>query len=108
MGGRMRRGEVWWGEAAPPVGARPFLVVSRDILNQIRDSVIVSPVTSRIRGVPTEVTLGAAEGLPRPSAANLNTLMTLKQQQFTQMAGTLSPARLEEVNAALRWALDLD
>ncbi len=104
----MRRGEVWWGEAAPPVGARPFLVVSRDILNQVRDTVIVSPVTSRIRRVPTEVMLGTAEGLPRPSVANLNTLMTLKQHQFTRLAGSLAPARIEEVNTALRWALDLD
>jgi len=63
------RGEVWWGET-PDEKGRPFLVVSRDGANAVMQRVLVAPVTRRVRGLPSELELGAAEGLPSACAAS--------------------------------------
>ena len=57
------RGELWWGEA-PDERGRPFLVVSRDAAIEVMARVLVAPVTTRIRGLPSEVALGRSESLP--------------------------------------------
>src|SRR5207248_5457074 len=65
------RGEVWWGET-PEEKGRPFLVISRDATNRVMQRVLVAPVTSRIRGIPSELPLGEGEGLPLPSVATFH------------------------------------
>lgn len=65
-------------------------------------------VTTRPRSLRAEVELGPAEGLNRPSVANMETLSTIPKRQFIRRIGSLSPTRMGEVDAALRWAFDLD
>ena len=62
----MKRGEIWWAELAPPAGRRPVLLLSRDEAYSIRELVIVAPVTTRIRHIPSEVSLDLEDGLPKP------------------------------------------
>lgn len=103
----MRRGEVWWAALDPPTGRRPVVLISRDDAYLRRQLVIVAPVTTRIRGIPSEVTLGPAEGLPRECVANLDTLTTINKARLEQLVCALSPDRLEAVNSALRYAVGL-
>ncbi len=104
----MRRGEVWWGEAPAPVGRRPFLIVSRDDLNEVRGRVVVAVVTARIRGLPTEVALGADEGLPRECVVNLGDLAVITKADLFTLAGRIDAAKLRQVEDALRLVLALD
>ena len=67
------RGEIWWGET-PEEKGRPFLVVSRDAANRVMQRILVAPVTRHIRGVPSELPLGDAEGLPQRSVASFDNL----------------------------------
>ncbi len=51
----MKRGEIWWAELAPPAGRRPVLLLSRNEAYAVRELVMVAPLTTRIRGIPSEV-----------------------------------------------------
>src|SRR5947199_10761165 len=66
----MRRGEVWWADLPPPAGRRPVVLLSRNEAYAVRQLVIVAPITTRVRRIPTEVPLGPEEGLPKASAVN--------------------------------------
>lgn len=67
------RGEPWWGEF-PAEKGRPFLVVSRDAANRVMQRVLVAPITTRIRSVPSELPVGTTEGLPFDSVASFDNL----------------------------------
>ncbi len=104
----MKRGEVWWAELPPPVGRRPVVLVSRDEAYGVRELVTVVPVTTRIRDIPVEVRLGRAEGLRRRCVANADTVTTIPKDTLVEYAGTLSAAKEEDLDAALRFALALE
>ncbi len=99
------RGEVWWGES-PDQKGRPYLVVSRDVANSAMQRVLVAPVTTRVRGVPSELDLGAGEGLPHPSVASFDNLRPFPKAMLVRRLGTLSAARAGDICAAARATLD--
>jgi len=98
------RGELWWGET-PDEKGRPFLVVSRDAANHVMQRVLVAPVTRRVRGLPSELALGAAEGLPVESVASFDNLRPFPKAMLVRRLGTLGP-RLHEICHAAGAALD--
>ncbi|HKB16684.1 MAG TPA: type II toxin-antitoxin system PemK/MazF family toxin, partial [Planctomycetota bacterium] len=59
----MRRGEVWWATLRGRAGRRPVVLVTRDEAYPLRELVTVVPVTTRVRGIATEVALGPEDGL---------------------------------------------
>ncbi len=68
-------------------------------------SVTVAPVTSSIRGVPSEVLLDETDGMKRPCAVNLHNLITVSQRHLGRSIAFLSTDRMEQVCAALAFAL---
>ena len=103
----MRRGEVWWAELPPPAGRRPVVLLSRDEAYPVRELVTVAPLTTRSRRIPSEVTLGRADGLPRRCVANLDTITTIPKRMLTHRLCTLGPGKRAAVDRALRFALGL-
>jgi mRNA interferase MazF len=95
---------VWWGEAQDEKG-RPFLVVSRDAANEVMQRVLVAPVSRRIRGLPSELTLGADEGLPVESVASFDNLRPLPKAMLVRRLGALGP-RLHEICQVAAATLD--
>jgi mRNA interferase MazF len=69
--------------------------------------VTIAPVTTRIRGIPVEVPLGPKDGLPRASVVNLDEITTIQMSTLNRHVTTLSPEKMDEVNRAIRFALDL-
>lgn len=57
------RGEVWWSEDEH-LGRRPVLVLSRAAVLPVLARPLVAPLTTRVRGLPTEVHLDDDDGLP--------------------------------------------
>ena len=104
----MKRGDVWWAQLPAPVGRRPVVLVSRDEAYRVRELVIVVPLTTRRRDIPVEVPLGREEGLAKRCVANADTVTTIPQKMLVEYAGTLSGAKMDSLDAALRFALDLD
>lgn len=103
----MQRGEIWWAELPPPVGRRPVVLLSRNEAYRVRAMVTIAPVTTRIRGIPVEVALGPEEGLPKRSVANCDTLTTIPHRQLQERIGRLNAAKIQELEDAIRFALDL-
>lgn len=93
------RGEVWWGET-PDEKGRPFLVVSRNAANEVMQRVLVAPVTTRVRGIPSELPLGPAEGLPVQSVASFDNLRPFPQAVLVRRLGSLGPRQHEICRAA--------
>ncbi len=103
----MHRGEVWWANLPAPVGRRPVLLLSRNAAYRVRELITVAPVTSRVRGIPSEVSLGSDEGLPKACAANLDSLTTIPKRSLESRVAMLSPSKLNHVERALHFSLGL-
>jgi len=101
----MQRGEIRWYRFGAPDKRRPVLVLTRDTALEFLGEVTVAPVTSTVRDIPTEVLLTEADGMPRSSAVNLDHLQTVPQERMGALIATLPASRMEEVRAALLFAL---
>jgi mRNA interferase MazF len=84
------------------------LLLSRDRAYVVRDLIVVTPLTTRVRGIRAEVRLGPEDGLPRPSVANLDVITTVPKGGLKRRITTLSAAKLQAVDVAIRFALGLE
>ncbi len=103
----MRRGEIWWARMPEPSGRRPVVLVSRDSAYAVRASITVVEVSTTIRGIPSEVPLGAGDGMKRKCVANADNLLTIPKRWLETRHGQLRPEKLEDLDRALRFALSL-
>ena len=106
----MKRGDLYRVRRPPadPRPARVFVVVSRQALvESAYATVVCAPVFSARHGLPTQVPVGAAEGLKHDSAIHCDGLMSLEKARLTDYIGALAPARIGELDAALAAALAL-
>ncbi len=108
MAGRVERGEVRLYRFPSPDKERPVLVLSRDSAIPYLSRVTVAPITSTIRGVPSEVALGPEDGMKHPCAANLHDVMTVAQAGLGRRLAQLDAARMRQICAALAFALGCD
>ena len=80
--------------------------MTRDPMGRILHSVICAPITSTIRGISTEVPVGAEAGLVQPSVANLDNLFLLDRSRLVRRLGVASPDTMGTACAALAIAVD--
>ena len=104
----MTRGEVWWARLPLPRGLRPVVLISRQRAIEVRSVVAVVEVTTRARGLKTEVLLGTEEGLPRPCVANADVLNNIPKEFLDRPLGKLNTAKLAALGEAIKYALGLD
>ena len=102
------RGDVRLYRFAPPDKQRPVVVLTRDSAIQYLSSVTVAPVTSTIRGVPSEVLLDEEDGMKSRCAVNLHNAVTVSQQHLGKRVARLGPGRMSEICSALRFSLGCD
>jgi len=93
--------EIWWASLPAPVGRRPVLLLSRSSAFAYLSRVLVAEVTTTIRAIPQEVTLGRREGLAKPCVANLDALRTVPLSCLTVQLGRVALSRAVEVKRAL-------
>ena len=103
----MKRGEVWWVEMPPPAGRRPAVLLSRDSAYRVRAAVTVAPITRTIRNIPVEVLLDPNDGMPTRCVVNLDDITTLPKSIIKQRITSLPPERIQQIDEAIRFALDL-
>ena len=104
----MRRGEVWWADLPPPSGRRPVVLLSRDEAYVVRNLILVTPVTTIVRDIPTEVSLGPEDGLPRASVANLDVIITIPKNSLRQRITGLRVDKVRAIDEAIRFAMGLE
>ncbi len=83
------------------------MILTREIAIPFLGNLTVAGVTSSIRGLPTEVSVGPEHGLNYESVINCDNLATLPKDAFGARRGALDPQALERLRQALRIALDL-
>lgn len=100
------RGEVWWCEM-PEIGRRPVVVLSRDVVIPRLRRALVSPCTTTIRGLASEVVLEpGGDPVPMRSAVNLDSVESVSVAVLTRRLGRLSGTRMREICGALAVAVD--
>ena len=109
----MRRGEIYrTKEKVPERGLKPgfYVVVSRNFVanNEYISTVVCAPMYSEILGLRSEVVLGREDGMPRDSAVRCDFLMLMFKSKLAQFVGSLSAEKIEQLNHALHYALELD
>ena len=108
MAGRIARGEVRLYQFATPDKKRPVVVLTRDSAIRYLSMVTVAPITSAIRGVPSEVVLNEDDGMKAPCVVNLHNAVTVSQNRLGKRVAQLSSRRMAEICAALRFSLGCD
>lgn len=103
----MRRGEIWWAALPIPSGRRPVVLVSRNLAYKVRSKVSVIEVTTRSRGLETEVPLGAREGLSKTCWGNADNIATIDKTWLEKRIGALGREKMEKLDHALGLALGL-
>jgi mRNA interferase MazF len=101
----IRWGELRWYRFSRPDKKRPVLILTRQSALDFLDDVTVAPVTSTIRGIPSEVVLTEADGMSRDYAVNLDHVQTVPASRLGSLISRLAPPRMSEVRAALLFAL---
>ena len=123
----VRRGEIYWIEFDPVKGSeqrglRPALVIQNDLGNQYSPTTVVAAITRTLppRPFPFVVVISSSEsGLPEAGAVNCAQIATIQKdgpasrfrpprgESEVRPIGQLTPAKLLEVDAALRYNLAL-
>lgn len=94
---------MWW--ASLPSGRRPVVILTRDRAIPLLDSLAIAPTTTRIRGIPTEVSVDRSDGMPALSVVSLDNVQIVPKRNLKKRITSLSPARLEQIRDALTYAL---
>lgn len=90
-------GQIWWADLDK---IRPVLVLTRSTVAPYLTRVVVAPITSTKRDIPTEVVVGEAEGVADGSVANFDNLQLVAVSSLLKPAGRLDDGRWPECCAA--------
>lgn len=87
---------------------RPCLIVSPDEMNKYLRTVIIVPLTSSQRDLPTRVLIKATaqSGLNNDSYAALDQLKTIDKSRISSYIGEISEAEKHEISRILKEMFD--
>jgi len=110
----VRRGEIYWVDFGIPKGSeqggrRPALIIQNDTGNNSSSTTIIAAITSKKKkAYPFHVEVSASEsGLSEDGTVLLEQVFTIDQSRLIERIGSLSSARMTEVNKALQVSLGL-
>ncbi len=86
-----------------------FVIVSRqNFIERTYPSVICAPIYSNCNDLSSEVEVGINEGLKHDSCVRCDELVSLQKSALTNFIGSLSAQKIQELNQALKVALEID
>ena len=86
---------------------RPMVVVSREDADAPRALALCVPITTSCRGSKYEVDIGKPRFLRENSFANVQGLQAVQHHELIGPVGVLPRNKMEAIQAAIRYALDL-
>ena len=92
--------ELWLMET-PNQKRRPVLVVTRDEVIPVLNNVVVAPITSTIRNIPTCIAVGPDEGIDHDSVATFDNLAAVPKSVLTKRLGKLGADGRRRICGAL-------
>ncbi len=109
----VKRGDIFWVDFNPARGSeqagfRPALVIQNDVGNKYSPTTIVATITTSEKSFPFTVKVTAPEGgLVKNSVVNLSQIITVDKERLVNRLGTLTPARMQEVDRAIELSLGI-
>ena len=103
----MQRGEIWLVDLPEPAGRHPAVILSRNKAVQVREFVTVAEVTGTIRHIPVEVLLHKSDGMSKECVVNLDSIYTISKKFLLKKITDLNPTKVQAIETALKYALDL-
>jgi mRNA interferase MazF len=88
--------------------SRPVLILTREAVRPHLTTVTVAPITTRIRGLSTEVPVGNANGLHERSVVACDHITTVPVAVIGEQIGRLLESQEADLAQAIRSAFDLD
>ncbi|MDQ6729989.1 MAG: type II toxin-antitoxin system PemK/MazF family toxin [Actinomycetota bacterium] len=88
--------------------SRPVLVLTRERVRPHLNTVTVAPITTTIRGLSTEVSLGIENELEKPCVAACDHVTTIPVAALGSQIGRLLDHQETSLTNAIRAAFDLD
>ena len=104
----IHKGDIVFADLGETIGSeqsgiRPVIVIQNDVGNKFSPTVIVAPLTSKIK----KQTIGERFGLTDYSIALLEQVRTIDRKRILDYVGTIDSKTMKQVNTALRVSLDL-
>lgn len=105
-----KRGEVWWVQLDPTRGSeirktRPCAVLTADVLNERRRTVVVVPLSTSPQESPP--LLIALSSVGAPAVAVLDQVRAVAKERFRERLGVLTESELDSLEDGLREILEL-
>ena len=86
---------------------RPAVILTREIVRPHLSRVTVAPITSRVRGLTVEVSVGRSNGLDQDSVINCDNIVTVPTSAVGRQIGFLWSEQEPRLSEAVRAAFDL-
>ncbi|NCC55114.1 MAG: type II toxin-antitoxin system PemK/MazF family toxin [Erysipelotrichia bacterium] len=110
----IKRGDVYYCNLSPVVGSeqggiRPVVVVQNDKGNKYSNTVIIAPISKKMRKppIPTHV-IFSSDHLNYVSMILLEQIRTIDKSRLEQWICTLDVKTMHEIDVALHVSLSLD
>ena len=105
----MKQGAEYWYTFRAPDKRRPVLILTRSSAIPFLTGITVTPVTTTIRDIPSEVLLTPEQdGLPETCAVNTDNIQTVQKNNLGEFIVQLSQERMRQVRAAIEFSLGFD
>ena len=88
--------------------ARPVLILTREAVRPHLTNVTVAPITTTVRGLSTEVSVGPVNGLNQPSVVSCDDIQTIPASELGRQIGYLFASQEPALADAIGNAFDLD
>lgn len=105
---KIKQGEIWYANLNPikgseQAGHRPVVIVSGNMLNQLISTVIVFPLTTKIKNYKGNLVLSPNKqnGLAEKSEVLIFHIRSLSKVRLTNRVGTISQKELEDLKQGL-------
>jgi mRNA interferase MazF len=96
----------WYPFKAPDKQC-PVLILTRNSAIGYLSALTITPLTTTVRDIPSEVFLTEEDGLLTVCAANMDNLQTVPKGNLGPLIAVLSPHRMQDVDRAIAFALGL-
>ena len=93
-------GQLWWADLAGDK-VRPVLILTRANIAPLLHNVLIAPITTTIREIPTEVTLDIDNGVRQRCVANLDNTQLVPVKRLLAQIGEIEEHRWPDVCAAM-------
>lgn len=80
---------------------RPVLVLTREIVREHMVRVTVAPITSTLKGLSTEVSVGTRNGLDHESVVSCDNIVTIDKHRLGRQVGLLLDDQEDALTTAI-------